>query len=170
MLLFVEGLAGRTLSVPWIKVLWELLEPSFLYLQGLEHCLNMYLSRKQEKLSFASATNLALCVGVFSSKTRHSHNRWLPLHTMQLEIDVNGDLCCGLRLLFCFVFAANAVEATFDLVSELVVSSVFALVEVFFIKSCASAFSFNQSLKPSRVGFTQCFLTVKSDHDSFIGR
>ena len=61
--------------------------------------------------------------GVFSLKTRHSNNRWLPLHTMQLEIDVNGDLCSGLRLLLCCVFAANAFEATFDLVTELMVSS-----------------------------------------------
>ena len=106
--------------------------------------------------------------GVFSLKTRHSHNRWLPLHTMQLEIDVDGELCCGLRLLLCCVFAANAFDATFDFVTELMVSSVFALVAVFFIKSCASAFSFNKSLKSRRVGFTQCFLTVKSDHDSFI--
>ena len=111
MLLFVEGLAGKTLSAPWSKVLWELLQPSFLHLRGLGHCLNMCLSRRQEKHSFASATTLALCVGVFSLKTRHSHNRWLPLHTMQLEIDVDGDLCCGLGLLFCCVFAANAFEA-----------------------------------------------------------
>ena len=144
------------------------MQPSFLHLRGLGHCLNMCLSRKQEKQSFASATTLALCVGVFSLKTRHSHNQWLPLHTMQLEIDVNGDHCCGLRLLLCCVFAANAFEATFDLVTELMVSSVLALVAVFFIKSCGSAFSFNQSLKSRRVGFTQCFLTVKSDHDSFI--
>ena len=94
--------------------------------------LNMRLSRKHEKQSFASATTLALCVGVFSLKRRHSNNPWLPLHTMQLEIDVDGDLCCDLKLLFCCVFAANAFEATFDLVTELLVSSVLALVAVFF--------------------------------------
>ena len=117
-------------------------------------------------------------MGVFSLKTRHSPSRWLPLHTMQLEIGGDGELCCGLTLLLCCVFAANAFEATFDLVTDqklllillscLLVSSVLALNAVFFIKSCASAFFFNQSLKSRKVGFTQCFLIVKSDHDSFV--
>ena len=146
----------------------ELLQPSFPLLRRLLDCLNICLSRKQEKQSFASAATLALYVGVFSLKTRHSYSRWLSLHTMQLEIDVDGDFCCGLRLLLCCVFAANAFEATFDLVTELFVSSFLALVAVFFIKSCALALYFKQSLKSIRVGFTQCFLTVKSDHDSFI--
>ena len=168
MLVFVEGLAGKTLYAPWNKVLWELLQPSFLYLQGLGHCLNMCLSRKQEKQSFASAKTLALYVGVFSLKTRHSHGRWLPLHTMQLEIGGDRELGCGLTLLLCCVIASNALEANFDLVTELLVSSVLSLNTVFFIKLCASVFSLNQSLKSRRVGFTQCFLTVKGDHDSFI--
>ena len=51
--------------------------------------------------------------------------------------------------------------------TELVLSSVLAFDEVCFIKSCASAFSFNQSLKSRSVGLTQCFFTVKSDQDSF---
>ena len=166
MLLFVEGLAGKTLSVPLSKVLWELLQPSFLHLGGLGLCLNMCLSRKQEKQSFASATTLARCMGVFSLKARHSHSRWLPLYTIQLEIVVDGELCCGLRLLLCCIFAANAFDATFDFVTGLMVSSVLALVSVF-VKSCA--FYFNQSSKFRRVGLTQCFLTVKRDHDFILG-
>ena len=51
--------------------------------------------------------------------------------------------------------------------TELVLSSVLAFDEVCFIKSCAFAFSFNQSLKSRSVGLTQCFFTVKSDQDSF---
>ena len=98
----------------------------------------------------------------------HSHSRWGPLHTMQLEIDVDGEFCCGLRLRLCCVFTANALEVTFDLVTELLVSSVLALVAVFFIKLCVSASSSNQSLNSRRVGFTECFLTVKSEHGSFI--
>ena len=128
----------------------------------------MCLSRKQEKQSSASATTLALCLGVFSLKTRHSYSRWLPLNTMQLETDGDGELCCGFTLFLCSVFAANAFETIFDLATELLVSSVLALNAVFFIKSCALAFSFNQSLKSRRVGFTQCFLTLKSDEYSFI--
>ena len=162
------GFSWKTLSAPWSKVLWELLQPSLLHLRGLLPCLNKCLSRKQEKQSYASAMTLAHCVGVFSLKTRHSHSWWLPLPTMQLVFDVDVELCCGLRLLLCCVFAANAFKATFVLVTELLVSSIFALVAVFFFKLCASAYSFNQSLKSRRVGFTQCFLTVKSDHDSFI--
>ena len=106
--------------------------------------------------------------GVFSIKTRHYHSRWLPLHTMQLEIDVDGERCCGLKLLLCCVFAANASETTVVFVTELLLSSVLALVPLSFIKSCASAFSFSQSLKSRKLGFTQSFLTVKSDQDSFI--
>ena len=71
MLLF-EGLTGEFFSSPWSKVLWELLQPSFLYLRGLGHCLNMCISPKHEKQSFASATNLARCVGVFCLNTRLS--------------------------------------------------------------------------------------------------
>ena len=149
-------------------MLWELLQPSFLHLRGILHHLNICLSRKQEKQSFALAATLALCASVFSAKTLHSHSRWLPVRTMQQEIGGDEELCCGLTLLLCCVFAANAFEATFDLVTELLVCSVLALNAVFFIKLCASAFSFNQSLKSGRVGFTQCFLTAKSDHDSFI--
>ena len=107
-------------------------------------------------------------MGVFSLKTRHSHSRSLPLHKIQLEIDVNGELCCVSRLLLCCVFAENAFEANFILVTELLLSSFLVLVAVFFLKSCALAFFFNQSLKSRRVGFAQCFLTVKSDHDSSI--
>ena len=64
--------------------------------------------------------------------------------------------------------AANASDATFVSVTALIVSSVLVLVAVFFIKSCASAFSVNQSMKSSRVGFTQKFLTKESEHNSFI--
>ena len=60
---------------------------------------------------------------------------------MQLQIDVHGELCCGLRLLLGCVFAANAFEATFLLVTELLLSSFLALVAVFFFKSCTSAFA-----------------------------
>ena len=108
---------------------------------------------------------LALCVGVFSLQTRHSHSWWLPLHTMQLEIGGDREFCCGLTILLCCVFAAKAI---FDLLTELLVSSFITSNAVFFIKSCASGFSFSQLLKSRRVDFTQCFLTVKSDHDSFI--
>ena len=66
------------------------------------------------------------------------------------------------------MFVANAFEANSFLVTELLVSSVLALVAVFLFISCASAFSFNQSLKSRRLGYTQCFLTVKSEHDFFI--
>ena len=83
-------------------------------------------------------------------------------------VDVDEELCCGLRLLLCCVFAANASDAIFDFVTGLMVSSVLVLFAVFFIKPCASAFSVNQSLKSIRVGFTQCLLTLKSDHDSFM--
>ena len=47
-------------------------------------------------------------------------------------------------------------------------ASVMVLIAVFFINSCASAFSFNQSLRSRILGFTQCFLTVTIDYDSFI--
>ena len=47
-------------------------------------------------------------------------------------------------------------------------SSVLAFIGTCSIKSCASAFCFNQSLKSRSSGFTQCFWTVQSEHDSFI--
>ena len=50
----------------------------------------------------------------------------------------------------------------------LIASSILVLVTGFFNKSCSSALSVNQLLKSSRVVFTQCFLTVKSDHDLVI--
>ena len=63
--------------------------------------------------------------------------------------------------------SSKILEATLVFSTELVLSSVLAFDEVCLIKSCASAFSFNQSLKSRSVGFTQCFFTVKSDQDSF---
>ena len=73
MLLFVEGLAGKTLSAPWSKVLWELLQPTFPHLRGPLHWLNRNkwcLSRKQEKQSFASAsTPCSLRRGLFLKDT-----------------------------------------------------------------------------------------------------
>ena len=71
-----------------------------------------------------------------------------------------------------FPFAANLMQNTFEavlvLVTEVMFSSGLALVALCFIRSWASAFSLSQSLKSRRVGLTQCFLTVKSDHDSFM--
>ena len=93
--------------------------------------------------------------------------RWLPLHTMQRGVggvaDVEVDLCVPLDC----VLAAKVLEATLVFTTELVLSSIPAFYEVVFIKSCASAFSFNQSLKSRSVRLTQCFFTVKSDQDSF---
>ena len=63
--------------------------------------------------------------------------------------------------------AAKVLKAILVWNTELVLSSVLAFDEVYFIKSCASAFSFNQSLKSKSVGLTHCFPTVKSDQDSF---
>ena len=65
------------------------------------------------------------------------------------------------------VLAANVFEATLVFTTELLLSSVLAFDVVCFIISCASAFSFNQSLNSRSVGLTQCFFTVKSDQDSF---
>ena len=58
-------------------------------------------------------------------------------------------------------------KATLVFNTELLLSSVLAFDEDFFIKSCASGFSFNQSLKSRSVGLAQRFFTVKSDQDSF---
>ena len=77
-LLFVEGLAGKILSAPWCKVLLELLHLSYIY--GTFALPEYMLITQQEKQSFASATTLALCVEVFSLKTRLSLSRWLPFH------------------------------------------------------------------------------------------
>ena len=65
------------------------------------------------------------------------------------------------------VLAAKVLQATLVFTSELVLSSVLAFDEVCFIKTCASAFSFNHSMKSRSVGLTQCFFTVKSDQDFF---
>ena len=65
------------------------------------------------------------------------------------------------------VLAAKVLEANLVFTTELLLSSVLAFDDVCFIKSCASAFSFDQSLKSRSVGLTQCFFTVKSDQDSF---
>ena len=65
------------------------------------------------------------------------------------------------------VLAAKVLEATLVFTTELVLSSLLAFDEVCLIKSCASAFSFNQSLKSRNVGLTQCFFTVKSNQDFF---
>ena len=127
----------------------------------------MFITQTREREICLSHDLGSLRGGLFL-KDKAFPQPWLPLHTMLLEIDVDGELCCCLRFLLCCVFAANAFEATSVLVTELFVSSVLALVAVFFPELCASAFSFNQSLKSRRVGFTQCFLTVKSDNDSFI--
>ena len=54
------------------------------------------------------------------------------------------------------------------LVNEVLLSSDFAWVALCFIRLWASAFSLSQSLKSRRVGLIQCFLNLKSDHDSFM--
>ena len=72
---------------------------------------------------------------------------------------------------YCCVIAANASQANFDLVTDLLVSSVFVLMAIFLNKSWALPFSFNQLLQSRKVGFTQCFWTVRRDHDAFkLGR
>ena len=91
--------------------------------------------------------------------------RWLQ--QMQQWIQGDADVEAGLWVSLVCVLAAKALGATLVLTTELVFSSVLAFDEVCFIKSCASAFSFNQSLKSMSAGLTQCFFTVKGDQDSF---
>ena len=57
-----------------------------------------------------------------------------------------------LYVLFCCILEANVLETTLVLVTPLVLSSVFAFIDVCFIKSRTSALCFNQSLKPRSVG------------------
>ena len=60
-------------------------------------------------------------------------------------------------------------EAVLALVTEeVLLSSGFAFVALCFIRLFASAFSLSHSLESRIVGITQCFLTVRSDHDSFM--
>ena len=77
-----------------------------------------------------------------------------------------GGICFFVSL--CCEFDANTFEAVLVLVTEVLLSSGLALVALCFIRSWASGLSLSQSLKSRRVGLTQCFLTVKSDHDSFM--
>ena len=77
-----------------------------------------------------------------------------------------GGICFFVSL--CCEFDAKTFEAILVLVTEVLLSSGLALVALCFTRSWASAFSLRQSLKSRRVGLTQCFLTVKSDHDSFM--
>ena len=93
--------------------------------------------------------------------------RWLPLHTMQPGVGGVADVEAGLCVPLYCVIAAKVHETTLVFTTELVLSSILAFDEVCFIKLCASAFSFNRSLKPRSVGLTNCFFTVKSDQDSF---
>ena len=65
-------------------------------------------------------------------------------------------------------FDANTFEGVLDLVTEVMFFSGFTLVALCFIRSWASAFFLSQSLMSGWVGLTQCFLIVKSDHDSFM--
>ena len=88
------------------------------------------------------------------------------LYTMQRGIGGVANVVVLWVPLVC-VLAARVLEATLVLTTELVLSSVLAFDEVCFIKSWASAFSFNQLLKSRIVGLTQCFFTVKSDQESF---
>ena len=86
---------------------------------------------------------------------------------MQRGVRGVADAEVGLRVPLICVLAAKVREATLVLTTELLLSSVLAFDEVCLIKSCASAFSFNQSLMSRSVGLTQCFFTVKSDQESF---
>ena len=63
---------------------------------------------------------------------------------------------------------ANTFEAVSVLATEVLLSSVFALFALCFMKYWASAFCLSQSLKLRRVGLTLCFLTVKSNHGFFM--
>ena len=96
--------------------------------------------------------------------------RWFPLHTMQGVVGNVVAVVALLYVIFCSELAANVREAILVLVNELVLSSVFAFIDVSFIKACASAFCFNQSLKSRIFRFTPCFWTVKSDQVFFILR
>ena len=93
--------------------------------------------------------------------------RWLLLRTMQRGVGGVADVEAGLFVPLDCVLAAKVLEATLVFTTELVLSSVLCFDENCLIRSCASVFSFNQSLKSRSVGLTQCFFTVKSDQDSF---
>ena len=93
--------------------------------------------------------------------------RWLPFYTMQRGVGGVADVEAGLCVPLDCVLAANILEATLVFTTELVLSSGLGFEEVCFIKSCASAFFFNQSWKSRSVSLIQCFFTVQSDQDSF---
>ena len=76
---FVDCFGRRKLSVAFNVLLCELLLPSARHFLCWGHWRNVCLSRKHEKKSLLSATNLALWVGVFSLKTQNSHCPWSPL-------------------------------------------------------------------------------------------
>ena len=86
-MLIFKGLAGKTFSAPWSKVLWELLGQSFLHLRGLGHCLNMCLSRKQKKQLCFSHDLGSLRRSLFLKYTT------LPKPMTALAYDSAGDSC-----------------------------------------------------------------------------
>ena len=106
-------------------------------------------------------------MGDFSLNTRHSQLRCIFTDNAASGGEVVA-VEAGLYVLFCCVLAADVLEATLVLVTELVLSSFFAFINVCFVKSCASALCFNQSVQSRSVGFTHCFSTVKSEDDSSI--
>ena len=128
-------------------------------------CISWDLGNLRNTVLFPPLPLLAECETFLN--TLHSQMRWLPLHTMQRGVEGVADVEAGLCVPLDGVLAAKVLEATLVFTTELVLSSVLAFDEVCFIELCASAFSFDQSLKSRSVGLTQCFFTVKSDQDSF---
>ena len=123
------------------------------------HCQNEWPSLKHDKQSLFSATSFALSVGVFFLNTGHLHRgcfyagraSWRIVGLLfRVYISLIGQSCCGkhfgCRLGFRY--------------TRVVFSSTLVFHEAVFIRSWASALSFNQSLKSTSVHRT-CFFHVR---------
>ena len=149
----------------WGKVLCELSQHSLVHLRGWGHCLNEWLTRKQEKQSLLSATSFALSVGVFFLNIGHLHRGCFFFQATQFV---------GMFSVFAFPWFVEVVaEKTLEVVLVLVAvlgtfSSPLTLPEAVFIRSWASALSFSQSFKSINVGRSRLRFTVCIDHASFI--
>ena len=101
--------------------------PIFATFPVIREILEYVFSLKLEKLSFSPATTVLREKGDFSVYTGHPNMRWFPLQTIQRAEGYVVAVGAGCYVLSFCVLAANVLEASLDLIFEMIYCPVLVL-------------------------------------------
>ena len=136
---------------------------SLQWFQWLGHCVNLCLFLKVENKHCIGNYFSSLC-RVFSLKKRH---KMCDYPYTQCSKGWRGcRFWWGLWVPSVGALLPNVFETSLVLITELMLSSDIFLIIIVPVRSCTRTKCFNQCLKSRSDGFTQCFLTAKSDQHS----